>query len=102
MKKEYLAVGIIFLVTSFLYCIGAKSMKPLKTIPSGVGVSYVKSLKTIPLEDFFKNPEMSSFQLSPNGEYISYMKPWQDGNRRMNVYVKPINSRLEYLFRCYG
>ncbi len=49
-------------------------------------------LPNIPLEDFFKNPEKSSFQLSPNGEYISYMKPWEDGNRRMNVYVKPINS----------
>ena len=52
-------------------------------------------LPNIPLEDFFKNPEKSSFQLSPNGEYISYMKPWEDGNRRMNVYVKPINSDKE-------
>ena len=49
----------------------------------------------IPLEDFFKNPEMSSFQLSPNGDYISYMKPWKEGNRMMNVYVKPINSDKE-------
>ncbi len=52
-------------------------------------------IKTIPLEDFFRNPEKSSFQLSPNGEYISYMKPWKEGNRMMNVYVKPINSNKE-------
>ena len=52
-------------------------------------------LPNIPLEDFFRNPEKSSFQLSPNGEFISYMKPWEDGNRRMNVYVKPINSDEE-------
>jgi len=49
----------------------------------------------IPLEDFFRNPEMSSFQLSPNGKYISYMKPWEDGNRMMNVYVRPIDSDEE-------
>ena len=48
-------------------------------------------LPNIPLEDFFRNPEMSSFQLSPNGKYISYMKPWEDGNRMMNVYVKSID-----------
>ena len=52
-------------------------------------------IKKIPLEDFFRNPEKSSFQLSPNGEYISYMKPWKEGNRMMNVYVKPINSNKE-------
>jgi len=52
-------------------------------------------LPDIPLEDFFKNPEMTSFQLSPNGKYISYMKPWKEGNRMMNVYVKPIGSDTE-------
>ncbi len=52
-------------------------------------------LPTIPLEDFFKNPEKSSFQISPNGQFISYMKPWEEGNRRMNVYVKPFDSEKE-------
>ena len=46
----------------------------------------------IPLEDFFKNPEKSSFQLSPNGEQIAYMKPWEDGNRMMNVYIKNLGD----------
>ena len=54
-----------------------------------------KDLPNIPLEDFFKNPEKSSFQISPNGEYISYMKPWSEGNRRMNVYIKSFNSDKE-------
>ena len=52
-------------------------------------------LPIIPLEDFFKNPEKSSFQISPNGQFISYMKPWEEGNRRMNVYVKPFDSEKE-------
>ena len=57
--------------------------------------STTNSINTIPLEDFFKNPEMSSFQLSPDGQHISYMKPWEDGDRMMNVYVKEINSEKE-------
>ncbi|MDB4859498.1 S9 family peptidase [Candidatus Marinimicrobia bacterium] len=54
-----------------------------------------KDLPNIPLEDFFKNPEKSSFQISPNGEYISYMKPWSEGNRRMNVFIKSFKSDKE-------
>jgi len=49
----------------------------------------------IPLKDFFRNPEMSSFSLSPDGKHISYMKPWEEGNRMMNVYVRPIESNDE-------
>ena len=37
----------------------------------------------IPMEDFFRSPEKSSFQLSPKGAYISYMKPWEEGNRTL-------------------
>ena len=43
----------------------------------------------IPMEDFFRNPEQSGFQLSPNGEYISFMKPWE---RRMNIFVQKIGT----------
>ena len=53
------------------------------------------SIPKIPLKDFFKNPEKASFQLSPDGSYISLMKPWEEGNRMMNVYVKKINSNKE-------
>lgn len=43
----------------------------------------------IALEDFFKNPEMSSFQISPDGKYYSYRAPWES---RMNIYVKEVDS----------
>jgi len=49
----------------------------------------------IPLEDFFKSPEKADFNLSPEGNYISYMKPWEEGNRRMNIYVKKMDSNEE-------
>lgn len=43
----------------------------------------------IPVEDFFKNPEMSSFQISPDGKYYSYTAPWES---RMNIFVKEVGS----------
>ena len=53
------------------------------------------NIPKVPLEDFFKNPEKSSFQLSPNGQKIAYMKPWEEGNRMMNVYIKTIGTNEE-------
>ena len=44
---------------------------------------------TIPLEDFFKNSEISSIQLSPNGKYLAYLKPHQN---RMNIYVRRVDD----------
>lgn len=46
--------------------------------------------KTIPLRDFFKNPQESAHQLSPDGKYLSYLAPYE---RRMNVFVKPIGGK---------
>lgn len=46
-------------------------------------------IRKIPLEDFFKNPDKSSYQLSPDGSYYSYMAPYQD---RMNVFVQKIGE----------
>ena len=49
-------------------------------------------VKQYPVEDFFKNPEKSSYQLSPNGTYISYMAPYEN---RMNVFVRKFGSDEE-------
>ena len=46
----------------------------------------------IPMQDFFRNPEKSSFKISPNGEHIAYMKPWK---ARMNVFVMDMNTKKE-------
>jgi dipeptidyl aminopeptidase/acylaminoacyl peptidase len=42
--------------------------------------------KLIPLRDFFRNPERSGFQVSPDGNSISFMQPYRS---RMNVFVQP-------------
>ncbi|HRE13188.1 MAG TPA: S9 family peptidase [Usitatibacteraceae bacterium] len=42
--------------------------------------------KTLPLRDFFRNPEQTGHQISPDGRYISWLAPWE---KRMNVFVRP-------------
>ena len=53
-------------------------------------------ISKLSMEDFFRNPDKSSFSISPNGLNIAYMKPWEQGDRMMNIYVKSINSNEEY------
>lgn len=43
----------------------------------------------IPMEDFFRNPEKTAFRLSPNGEYFSYLAPWES---RLNVFVQKVGA----------
>ncbi|CAE6934287.1 X-Pro dipeptidyl-peptidase (S15 family) [Vibrio sp. B1REV9] len=42
-----------------------------------------------PVDYFFRNAEVSSYQISPVGDYISMLKPWQD---RKNVFVHPVGK----------
>ena len=49
----------------------------------------IKKAPEIALEDFFRNPEKSSYQISPNGEYYSYMAPFQN---RMNIFIQKIGA----------
>lgn len=46
----------------------------------------------IPMRNFFRNPEKTSFELSPGGEYLAFMQPWEN---RMNVFVQKIDSDRE-------
>ncbi len=46
----------------------------------------------IPIQHFFDNPEIAGAQISPNGQFISYLKPYRD---KLNVYVREIGSSTE-------
>lgn len=48
--------------------------------------------KLIPLEDFFKNPVRTRFQISPHGDYISYMAPWKS---RLNIFTLKLDTNEE-------
>lgn len=41
------------------------------------------------VEDFFRNPEKTAFKISPEGDYFSYMAPYES---RMNVFVQKIGE----------
>jgi len=43
----------------------------------------------IDMRDLFKNPEKASFQISPDGQYISYRAPWKN---RMNIFVRKMGD----------
>lgn len=42
-----------------------------------------------PVEAFFQNPEKSQFRISPNGEWIAFLAPWES---RMNIFVREVAS----------
>ena len=52
-------------------------------------INEIVMAKQIPLEDFFKNPEKSSYQISPNGSFYSYMAPYKN---RMNIFIQKIGD----------
>lgn len=56
---------------------------------AGCNQQTVMSAKQIPLEDFFRNPEKSGYQISPEGKYYSYMAPYKN---RMNIFVVEIGK----------
>jgi len=49
----------------------------------------IMKAKQIPLEDFFKNPDKTAYQISPGGTYFSFKAPYQD---RMNIFIRKIGS----------
>lgn len=65
--------SIFVLITAVLINFNAMAQKPA----------------IIPLEDFFKNPDRTSFNISPDGKYISFMAPYE---KRMNIYVQKAGS----------
>ncbi|MBC8005429.1 MAG: S9 family peptidase [Verrucomicrobia bacterium] len=69
MKKIYIVLPVFF---AFFPCEPNQKKAPL-----------------IPLEDFFKNPEKTAFRISPNGEYFSYMAPWEN---RLNIFIQKIGA----------
>ncbi len=46
---------------------------------------------TLPMKDFFRNPEKSGFQISPDGQYFSYRAPWHE---RMNIFVQKVGDTV--------
>lgn len=69
MKSNYLNIGIWTFALFFLHACSPKEVRQ------------------IPLEDFFKNSEKTSYSISPDGKYFSYMAPYQN---RLNIYIQEV------------
>src|SRR4051812_25210869 len=46
----------------------------------------------IPISDFFKTAEKSTFKISPDGKYISYLKPYKE---KQNLFIKSLVDGTE-------
>jgi hypothetical protein len=76
MKKSlYLVMAGIFLIAITFAC------APQEKMP-----------RVIAMKDFFRNPEKAAFRLSPDGQYLALLKPWQT---RLNVHVQKIGEDEE-------
>lgn len=55
-------------------------------------------VKQIPVSDFFKTPEKTFFKISPDGKFVSYLKPYKD---KQNIYIKSLVTGNEQMATSY-
>jgi len=53
----------------------------------------------IPIADFFKTPEKSTFRISPDGKYISYLKPYKE---KQNLFIQSLEDGKEYMATSFA
>ena len=58
-----------------------------------IDIAALQPAPEIAVEDFFKNSEKRTFRLSPNGEFIAYLAPYEN---RMNIHVRKFDSDSGY------
>src|ERR1041385_4451660 len=90
MKKIFQPIFFLALLVSML----SAQEKTKKAPGHGVTPAAAKSAESglppiIDRELIFGNPEIAAAQLSPNGKYIAFLKPWKDTR---NVYVKAVDE----------
>ncbi|MBL7924509.1 MAG: S9 family peptidase [Bacteroidia bacterium] len=61
-----------------------------------VSTSLPAQSKKYQVQDFFRNAEKTRFQISPDGDMLSYLAPW---NKRMNIHVRKIGAADETAIR---
>lgn len=64
------------------------SRSPSQT-PPAASPSASKLPPRIPVRDFFRNPVSRGYDLSPDGQTISFLQPWES---RLNIFVKPVSG----------
>lgn len=80
MNKLFNIFSLIILTFSLFSCANKNANQKINEIVIA---------EQIPLEDFFKNPEKSSYQISPDGNFYSFMAPYKN---RMNIFIQRIGD----------
>jgi len=78
-----------------------KHLKTLIFILSVIALSACRQQRTtqIPIDDFFKTPEKSAFRISPDGKYISYLKPYKD---KQNLFIQSLADGKERIATSFS
>ncbi|AYL98775.1 alpha/beta hydrolase family protein [Mucilaginibacter celer] len=56
-------------------------------------------VRRIPIIDFFKTPERSSYKISPDGKYVSYLKPYKD---KQNIFIQSLTDGKEHMATSFA
>jgi len=81
-------------LSSILLVMPASAQKQEASPARSKGAAKVSSgaAPKIPLRDFFKNPVSRGYLISPDGQTISFLKPWES---RLNIFVRPVAGGAE-------
>ncbi len=72
-----------------LVALAACSHKPAKNEPPPRDPANYTKAADMPIEDFFKNPVLFGYRISPDGKMFALLKPWKN---RLNVFVHPVGE----------
>ena len=88
--------SIVTFITAALCAGPALAQPPSAATPPAAAVSAAATAANkpettavppkIPLRDFFKNPVSRGYDLSPDGQTLSFLQPWES---RMNIFIRP-------------
>jgi dipeptidyl aminopeptidase/acylaminoacyl peptidase len=77
--KKICALFVVLFATTPIW---AQSASPSASSSTAMNSAPPK----IPLRDFFKNPLSRGYDLSPDGNTLSFLQPWES---RMNIFIRP-------------
>lgn len=89
---SFSGLGLLFFISA-LSINGTCEKKTPVVINDEKGIQELISYDqgSIPVEHFFKNPEKTSYTISPDGMYIAYLGPYEN---RLNIFIRGIDEDL--------
>jgi hypothetical protein len=85
-------LGVLILAMALAACASAPSPATAPAQPQPAAAAGDVMPPLIPLGHFFDNPEIAGAQISPDGQWLSYLKPYRG---KMNIHVRPIGGGAE-------